>query len=502
VGDEAIELIEVLNGRRSASYETEYLEALAMGWQVGALGNQDNHEGGWGDQVNNAGNIPLTGIWAPALTKADILTALGERRTFAMEVDPPNDRMSIKFTADGNWMGSVYATSADSVDFVVEISAVNNIASLSLYRNGTLVRSTGVGASNFVWNTFDTPGPGTFYYFVRASQSDGDRAWTSPIWIESTSSFSQPLSAVNADNPDGTPTLFFQTVTVQGIVTVDTDTLSTTENRFFIQDATGGLMILDTGAGSLDVALGNNVLVSGLVNLERGQTFVDPNPGGIVILGQGAAPPPLVLTTNDVAVTGETFEGSLAEIRNVTIVSGTWPLPGANGSVMIDDGSGPCELFIDKDTSLDNQGAPADSMFSVRGIVTQNDLASPFNCCYRIMPRFVDDIFQSANDITELPTHDTFARTRLLQNWPNPFRPLTRIRFELAGTDGELVHLIVYDVTGKRVRSLIEATIPPGSYEVTWDGRSDGGGRAAAGVYYYRLVTASSDETRKMVLLN
>jgi flagellar hook assembly protein FlgD len=75
------------------------------------------------------------------------------------------------------------------------------------------------------------------------------------------------------------------------------------------------------------------------------------------------------------------------------------------------------------------------------------------------------------------------------------------MRFELAGTEEAPVQLLIYDVTGKRVRSLIDASIAPGEYEVTWDGRSDGGGRVAAGVYYYRLVTATSDETRKMVLL-
>jgi hypothetical protein len=125
-GDQGMQFIEVINGKRTADYESEYFEALGKGWHIGALGNQDNHEGGWGDQANNAGNIPLTGVWASALTKQDVLDAMAARRTFAMEVSPVTDRISLEFTADGNWMGSEYSTDADSIMFVVEASAIDN----------------------------------------------------------------------------------------------------------------------------------------------------------------------------------------------------------------------------------------------------------------------------------------------------------------------------------------------------------------------------------------
>ncbi len=501
-GDSAVQFIEVINGKRSADYESEYFEALAKGWHVGALGNQDNHQGAWGDQVNNAGNIPLTGIWAPALTRADILDAMRARRTFAMEVDPATDRISLEFTMDGNWMGSEYATEADSVAVQVVVSAETNIASLQLFRNGTFLKSIGVCATSFTWDAFDTPGPGDFYYLVRVNQSDGDHAWSSPIWVESTSSFSLPIATVNQDDANGFPLLWFQNVTVQGLVTVDTDTLDTTDNIIFIQDATGGLMMREFGSQSVHLVPGDNVLITGFVDTFQGQTFLSA-PSAIEILSQGGAPPdPVLITTNELETQGETWEGSIVELRDVAITDGTWPVPGFDGSVTIDDGSGPARLFIDKDTVLDDLGVPGEPTFSVRGILIQQDLTVPYDCCYAVMPRFGDDIFQLTSvSVSELPSHHSIVRAALYPSRPNPVRSGATIRFDVSGAKEQSVKLDIFDVNGRRVRMLVNDTLPPGEFEVTWNRRADTGDRVAAGVYFVRLVTPTDEISHKMVVL-
>ena len=499
-GDEAMELFEILNGMRSASYESEFFEALANGWHVGVLADQDNHEGMWGNQPNNNGNIPLNGIWAPDLTKEDILRALAARRTFAMEVQPESDRWSLRFTADGNWMGSEYSTSADSVTIVVDIAAETNIASINLYRNSVLIKSTGVGAPAYTWTVYDAPGPGDFYYFVRASQSDGDRAWSSPIWIHSSSSFTTPIAEVIENDASGLPIRLYETVTVQGIVTVDTDTLSTSDNLVYIQDVTGGVQVWEIGAQTTPLALGHNVMVSGLVDNYLGQTFLSPT--SITILGLGGVPQATAVSTNDLATVGETWEGSLIVIYDASITAGTWPSPGTSGTVTIDDGSGPCDLFIDGDTSLDDLGAPATQPFSVRGLVGQADPTMPYFDGYRIIPRFADDIFDSTGvDVPERIHAEGGSETRLLPNSPNPFRPSTTIAFELAGPGRQAVRLAVFDVTGRRVKTLVDEPLSPGRHEVSWNGCGVDGRRVAAGVYFYRLAAGSTDVTRKMVIL-
>ena len=386
-GDIGVEFIEVLNGKRTASYESEYFEALNKGWRIGALGNQDNHDGSWGDQPNNVGRIPLTGIWAVALTKADILGALAARRTFAMEVDPPTDRIQLQFEADGHWMGSEYSTAADSVHIEVIASSSTNIASLQLFRDGTFVKSVGGSGTSANWITFDTPGPGDFWYVVKVNQADGDHAWSSPIWVESTSDFSLPLATVNQDDGSGFPTLWFQQVTVQGLVTVGTDIFSTVDNIIYIQDAESGIMVQQFGVQNPVLVPGDNILVTGTVDTFQGQTFLSA-PSSVQILSQGgAAPTPIVITTNDLATAGETWENMLVEIRDVGVTAGAWPAAGFDGSVTIDDGTGGATLLIDKDTSVDDAGQPVEPTFWVRGVVVQRALSPPYTCCWAIVPR-------------------------------------------------------------------------------------------------------------------
>ena len=87
----------------------------------------------------------------------------------------------------------------------------------------------------------------------------------------------------------------------------------------------------------------------------------------------------------------------------------------------------------------------------------------------------------------------------LEQNYPNPFNPETRIAFAL--TKPGRVVLRIYDVGGRPVRTLVEETLAPRTYQVTWDGRYDEGTVAPSGVYFCRLETPCYTETKKMTLL-
>ena len=75
----------------------------------------------------------------------------------------------------------------------------------------------------------------------------------------------------------------------------------------------------------------------------------------------------------------------------------------------------------------------------------------------------------------------------LEQNHPNPFASDTRIRFYLPAP--EAVSLSVYDVSGRRIRGLIDNRVGPGWHETAWAGDTDGGERAAPGVYFCQLQT-------------
>ncbi|HEX5133479.1 MAG TPA: FlgD immunoglobulin-like domain containing protein [Candidatus Krumholzibacteria bacterium] len=85
------------------------------------------------------------------------------------------------------------------------------------------------------------------------------------------------------------------------------------------------------------------------------------------------------------------------------------------------------------------------------------------------------------------------------QNAPNPFNPSTTIAFELRKS--AWARLDVFDVGGRRVRTLVNGDLPAGRHEVVWDGRDGAGRSAASGIYFYRLRAGDRTETRRMVQL-
>ncbi len=94
-------------------------------------------------------------------------------------------------------------------------------------------------------------------------------------------------------------------------------------------------------------------------------------------------------------------------------------------------------------------------------------------------------------------------RLVLGQSRPNPFRPThhqtATIGFELP--EATPVRLRIYGATGRLVRTLVDAPLPPGAHARRWDGRDQQGASLVAGVYYLRLDTPGQRLTRKLVLL-
>lgn len=90
-------------------------------------------------------------------------------------------------------------------------------------------------------------------------------------------------------------------------------------------------------------------------------------------------------------------------------------------------------------------------------------------------------------------------RARLHPNYPNPFNPGTRILYDTSRA-GRVV-LRLYDVTGRYVRTLVDAHEAPGTHSVFWDGTGDRGSRLASGVYTCQLQFEGFAVARRMLLL-
>jgi len=87
----------------------------------------------------------------------------------------------------------------------------------------------------------------------------------------------------------------------------------------------------------------------------------------------------------------------------------------------------------------------------------------------------------------------------LQQNYPNPFNPATTIAFGLPAD--QHVQIIIYNVRGHQVATVLNTMIQKGYHAVRWDGRNTGGERVASGLYIYQIRTSQSMISKKLMLL-
>lgn len=83
---------------------------------------------------------------------------------------------------------------------------------------------------------------------------------------------------------------------------------------------------------------------------------------------------------------------------------------------------------------------------------------------------------------------------KMFNNYPNPFNPMTKIKFDLPKSSG--VRITVFDVTGKELAVIVNETLQAGSYQTEWDASV-----YPSGVYFYRMQAGAFSETKRMMLI-
>ncbi|MGM0588262.1 MAG: T9SS type A sorting domain-containing protein [Bacteroidota bacterium] len=96
--------------------------------------------------------------------------------------------------------------------------------------------------------------------------------------------------------------------------------------------------------------------------------------------------------------------------------------------------------------------------------------------------------------LTRLDASEIPAETQLQANYPNPFNPSTTIRYQLANTSD--VEISVFNITGRKIQTLVQKRQQPGSYQISFDGRS-----LSSGTYFIHLNAGDYREVRKMSLI-
>jgi hypothetical protein len=118
-----------------------------------------------------------------------------------------------------------------------------------------------------------------------------------------------------------------------------------------------------------------------------------------------------------------------------------------------------------------------------------------------IQSQIITNAFNWFGNLNEISDHKmTLSKDfRLYQNYPNPFNPETVIPFSLSKPAD--VEIVIFDITGRKIRSFAKKFYHAGFYQIQWDGTSDQGITAPSGIYIYQLKVGNHSESRKMILI-
>jgi hypothetical protein len=133
-----------------------------------------------------------------------------------------------------------------------------------------------------------------------------------------------------------------------------------------------------------------------------------------------------------------------------------------------------------------SQGFGTNTIVKALLITNNNIFAGTDNSVWR---RIFSEIIGIQNVSTETP-----SLYSLSQNYPNPFNPITNVKFSIINSGN--VKLVVFDIMGREVQTLVNERLRPGTYETTFDGS-----KLNSGVYFYKLITDAFTETKRMTLL-
>jgi hypothetical protein len=354
----------------------------------------------------------------------------------------------------------------------------------------------------------------TVYYYITATDDGVDQ--------------SEPKSSVYPNNTDNdqlgfhvtdnltihmvqeTPWLSGNTmyegcnVTLTGIVTADTAQYNSVYSAYALQNEAGQWngLIFDTDE-IVQISRGDDVSITGLITeYAHGDEFgyqLDGNTrlinANVTVNSSGNnTPAPLVASCEDLTQTAEeveSYEGVLVKLENVTVSSVNaydWSITDASGM----------EALIDDDMATMVTGIAMSELVEGQQLSYIMGIFNYSFGTYKVQIRDVADLGTTVGIDDDVKVNP--YEYALHDNFPNPFNPETQIRFSLGGREN--VKLVIYDIMGRQVRTLINGdSFNSGFHVLNWNGRDNLGEKVATGMYIYRIKAGDFIADKKMLLV-
>jgi photosystem II stability/assembly factor-like uncharacterized protein len=228
--------------------------------------------------------------------------------------------------------------------------------------------------------------------------------------------------------------------------------------------------------------------VAVIPNYPRAIAFSDANNGMIAARGG------YVIKTTDGGETWSATDNPDTTSGSNSYVNGVVAIPGTNIIMGMDDIGAYYTTNLGASWGQLDTPAETDADYFTSGVFLNPDFGFAFTDGGLVL-RFENQVTDIIDPFTgKLP--DDF---QLLQNFPNPFNPTTQIVFSMPKAAD--VSLVIYDMLGRKVRTLITGNQSVGTHSVTWDGLNDNGSRVASGSYIYRLSGNDFSISKRMQLV-
>jgi len=408
-------------------------------------------------------------------------------------------------------------TASDAVTVSADVATNLNLTEVALYYDVNGGGYTKVVMTNTIGDSYEGQIPaqalGSFVSYYLVATDDQAQSTSSPADIN-IQNYCYPVTEGTLSIADIQYTPWeladspFEEIDVEitGVVTADT-AANNNYGAYAIQDATGawnGLFVFGIDA---NLNRGDEITVSGKVTDYNPDWHFKWDNNTVIladtfsVVSSGNTMEPTLVASGDLNGESEgveSFEGTLVKIENATLISVN------RHDVTFDDGSGTCLVdddFIAADFFVNSSEGylyafgdtlrPGDQVEMIQGVFTFS-----FGS-YKI------EVRDAADFGSYVGVDPNFERIplayKLEQNFPNPFNPETRIYFEIP--EAQQVKIVIYNVLGQKVRTLLNEGFTPGQHVVNWDGCDDSGVVVPTGIYIYRIKAGSFIAARKMMMM-